>query len=48
MDRKDFKYDNYTVALHMIDILMENGKINQATHSSIMRNAKNRLESKRY
>lgn len=51
LNRKDtinYKYDNYTVALHMIDVLMENGQINQATHSNIMRNAKKRLTTKRY
>lgn len=51
MNKKDsfnYRFDNYTVALHMIDVLLEHGQINQATHSNIMRNAKKRLATKRH
>ena len=48
MNRKDIKFSNYAIALSMIDILLANGEINQATHANIMRHTKRNDATRRY
>ena len=49
--KSNVTFDNYTIAIQLIEILMERGEINQETYTRIMRNAKksnNTLKSKEY
>ena len=39
----DKKIDNFYAALMLIEILLEKGLINQATYSSIVKNAKSHI-----
>ncbi len=40
---KDIKIDSYSVALKLIEILLEKGKINQATYTNIIKHSNSHI-----
>lgn len=38
--KSNLMFDNYAIAVHLIEILLESGEINQETYARIMRNVK--------